>query len=130
MIELQLRFVNPKKVRRDLDKLRVNIKKTVGPAIDEILKFVKVDAVRTVRVRTGKTRRSIDTMRSGLRGHIGSDWFVSRFIEGGTKYMSPRPFLEPAVTKNERRIGEAIIKALNKAIDKTRRESGHARNHS
>lgn len=126
MVELQVRFVNPKKVPRDLDRLRKNITKMAGPAIEEMLKIVKVDAVRTVRSRTGKTRRSIDTMRSGLRGHIGSDWFVARFIEGGTKYMSPRPFLEPAVTKNERQISEAILRALNDAIDKTRRESGNA----
>ena len=126
MVELQVRLVNPKKIPRDLDKLRKNIKKTVGPAIDESLKIVKTEAVRLVRVRSGKTRRSIDTMRSGLRGHIGSDWFVMRFLEGGTKYMSPRPCLEPSVTKNERRISEVIIKAINKAIDKTGRESGNA----
>ena len=126
MVDLQIRFVNPKKVLRDLDRLRKNITKTVGPAIDEILNIVKVDAVRTVRVRTGKTRRSIDTMRSGLRGHIGSDWFVARFLEGGTKSMSPRRFLEPAVSNKERQISEAILKALNDAIDKTRRESGNA----
>ena len=126
MVELQVRLVNPNKVPRDLDKLRANIKTAVGPAIDESLKIVKAEAVRMVRVRSGKTRRTIDTMRSGLQGHIGSDWFVARFIEGGTKYMSPRPFLEPAVTKNERQISEAIIKAINAAIDKTGRESGNA----
>ena len=126
MVELQVRLVNPNKVPRDLDKLRANIKTAVGPAIDESLKIVKAEAVRLVRVRSGKTRRSIDTIRSGLRGHIGSDWFVMRFLEGGTKYMSPRPCLEPAVTKNERQISEAIIKAINAAIDKTGRESGHA----
>jgi len=126
VVELQVRLVNPKKIPRDLDKLRKNIKKTVGPAIDESLKIVKPKAVKLVRARTGKTRRSIDTMRSGLRGHIGSDWFVMRFLESGTKYMSPRPCLEPAVTGSERQISEIIIKAINKAIDKTGRESGNA----
>jgi len=126
MVELEVRLRDPLKVPRDLDKLKVNIKVTVGPAIDEILKLVKADAVQIVRVRTGKSRRSIDTMRSGLHGHIGSDWFVMRFLEEGTKYMSPRPSLEPSVSKNERQISEAIIAALNEAVEKTRRESGNA----
>ena len=126
MVELEVRLRDPRKVPRDLDRLRANIRITAGPAIDEMLKLVKADAVRLVRVRTGKSRRSIDTMRSGLRGHIGSDWFVMRFLEEGTKHMSPRPSLEPSVSKNERQIGNAIIAAINAAIEKTRRESGNA----
>lgn len=124
MVELEVRLRDPRKVPRDLDKLRANIKKMAGPVIDTGLKLVKADAVQMVRVRTGKSRRSIDTMRSGLRGHVGSDWFVMRFLEEGTRYMSPQPCLEPALDKNERQISEATIMAINAAIEKTRRESG------
>ena len=55
-----------------------------------------LDAVTTQR--SGDTRKSIVKERFGPRQYIvGSKYSVARFLENGTKNMSKRPWLLPAV---------------------------------
>lgn len=63
----------------------------VDPVIEEALDEVVILARRLVRKRTGATERSIRKVGRGVQAGEAALW-----LEFGTRYMGPFPFLRPA----------------------------------
>lgn len=72
-------------------------------AIDLSRKAVRVESQAKIHcpVDTGRLRASItwwlDEDGEGLMAIVGTDVEYAEFVEGGTRYMEPRPYLEPAL---------------------------------
>jgi len=56
--------------------------------------------------RIGHLRRNIDweVSPSGLEGRVGTNVEYGRYLEKGTRTMAMRPYLRPALDKEQRRI--------------------------
>ena len=123
MVEVSIDLKNKEKVLRDITNLGKNLRKAIEEALSSSAKLVKKEAIPLVRTRTGKTRRSIkhSAGKSKLEAHVGSNWFVSRFIDRGTKKMRAYPFLRPALEKSKSNIRQFFVDAINRAIIKTSR---------
>ena len=125
MIEVSIKIKNIEEVRRDFKNLGINLRKAIANTLKEAAEVVKGEAISLVRMRSGKTRRSIESavdIRGAMTAYVGTDWFVGRFLEQGTKKMRAYPFLRPAVEKSENRIRMALVDNLNEAVIKTGRQ--------
>lgn len=123
MIAVEINFKNKDEVLKNLDNLGKNLRAALKEALGSSAEQVKKEAVPLVRTRTGKTRRGVKSSidKSKLTGHVGSDWFVSRFLEHGTKKMRAYPFLRPALDKSREDIRKFFLDAIDRAIIKTSR---------
>ena len=97
--------------------LRDYINHAVSPGLAEAADNVIASASVLVPVRTGKLRASLrrDPPAKGHRTKVvvigGSfDVFYARFVEFGTRYMSPRRFLLRAVQRNRHHVPTLIRK--------------------
>jgi len=69
-----------------------------------------------VPVRTGYLRSTIYKRMAGfLNWEVGASAFYAGFVEFGTRYMSARPYLRPAVEEKMPEVRETLKNAL---IDK------------
>jgi len=120
MVSVEIEIHDIKAIQRKLNKIGEMLRNTIVGALRKSAKAVKKDAKKLTPVRTGKTRRSIrsSVMRKDLAAYIGSDYFVMRFIEGGTKQMSPRKPLEKAVRAKQDHIRDVFSKAIRDAVIK------------
>ena len=123
MAEISVRITNFEEIQEDFTRLGTYLREAIANALKEAADVIKGEAIPKVRTRTGKTRASIESAvdKLGLRAYVGSNWFVSRFLEHGTKRMRAYPFLRPAISKNEGRIREILISNLNRAIIKVKK---------
>ena len=123
MVEVSLRVTNISEIMKDLDYLGIALRKAILEALKEAGTIVKEDAIPLVRKRSGKTRRSIRMKfdAKDLTAFVGSDWFVSRFLEWGTVRSRELPFLRPALEKNSDKIRQIFEKQINIAIDQVAR---------
>jgi len=123
MVEISVRITNLEEIQEDFTRLGIYLRGAIANALEEAADVVKSAAIPNVRKRTGKTRASIESAvdKQGLKAYVGSNWFVSRFLERGTKRMRAYPFLRPAIDKNEGRIREILISNLNRAIIKVKK---------
>ncbi len=73
-------------------------------------------------VRTGNLRRSIYNKAlkraSNIIGIVGSNVIYASFLEEGTSKMKPKPFLYPAVDKNETRLSKIITDHIAMRMNK------------
>ena len=118
MITVSIELRGDKKVIHDLGELRRLLRGALLMALEKSAKEVKTEARSRVPVRTGKTRKSIkySTSRDEVKAYVGSEWFVARFLEEGTKKMRPRPWLKPAFENKKDYIHQAIDNAVRKVI--------------
>lgn len=77
-------------------------------------RVVLQEAKARVRVKTGRTKRSLKVKYLGIRGQdstytVQSSYFVARFLEFGTSKMPAYPFLRPATEAAARAAVEAIM---------------------
>jgi HK97 gp10 family phage protein len=66
---------------------------------------------------TGRLVASIRTNFRFLEADIGSDVNYSQFLETGTKYMMPRPWLQPSFDANEKKLQGYIDDALRRTFN-------------
>lgn len=64
---------------------------------------IEADAKLLAPVDTGHLRMSINTeiSNTGLSAEIGTNVDYSVYVEFGTRYMHPQPFMIPAAIKNK-----------------------------
>jgi HK97 gp10 family phage protein len=98
-------------------------------ALEESAKVVLADAQntsvfadKTGRLREGlkigkvKTKNGVKYIEIGIdKGDI-STIFYGKFIEWGTSNQASRPFLQPALERNKRKIKEILIEELRKGL--------------
>jgi len=73
-------------------------------------------------VRTGNLRRSIYNKAleraADVIGIVGSNVVYASFLEEGTRRMKAKPFLRPAIEKNETRISTIIKDHISARLNK------------
>jgi len=131
-------------LERKLDDIGRSVRLAVLRALHEGVRAIAVDARNSMRatkvrwsekgnykaslpgyppaIRTGYLHDSIvfgvDTTR--LSGVVGTNASYGKYLEFGTRYMEPRPWLYPAYARNKRK----ILGALNSSIRNVLRRSG------
>jgi HK97 gp10 family phage protein len=81
-----------------IPEVAAQIHAAVGQAVQQTAAQVQTDAKSIVPVRTGALRDSIKTEMVGdLAAVVGSDLYYAVFVELGTRRMTARPFLTPAM---------------------------------
>lgn len=65
---------------------------------------------------TGRLVASINTEIASDGVYVGTSLEYGKFLEFGTKHMTERPWLMPALAKNEQTIIDLQISAINKSI--------------
>ena len=122
MVTVQLRITNLDDINKDLKGLGRQLRQAIIRTLKEAAEDVKGAAIPLVRARSGKTRRSLETAidirRGALKAYVGTDWFVGRFLEKGTKKMRAYPFLRPALESRKSRIRMLLDSNINKAVIK------------
>ncbi len=82
--------------------------------------FVEGDAKKRAPVDTGKLRNSIShrvvTDYTGVVGEVGTNVEYGPFMEFGTRYVVPRPFLTPAANENKSAILKIIAEQIKKEL--------------
>ena len=119
MVSVQIEYKNGDKIQKQLNRTSGSLRKMIVKALKAMARQVKKTTKPFVPVRTGKSRKSIKTSvsRSKLTAYIGSNWYVMRFIEGGTKNMYARRPIERGVRAEEKYIRETINAAILDAIE-------------
>lgn len=96
------------------------IARKLEPAAKEVVKEttnrIHDDWRGSIRHRTGKSQKSIDTAfeQGGLIGYVFSEWFVARLLETGTRKMAADPTLGPAA-ESER---SGFVNAMRDIFDR------------
>jgi len=73
--------------------------------------YIAFNAKLLCPVDTGRLRSSIESKKEGkYKIKIGSNVEYAPFVELGTKYMSPRPFLMPGLLNNKEQIKKILTR--------------------
>lgn len=116
MVKVSISFKNDKEVINKLDMLGKYLREAMRKALVPSAKALKRETLPRIRRRTGKTRSSYDyRVGKGMSAHVGSDWFVSRFLEKNY------PALRPALESLREDISQFFIIEIEKAIIKASR---------
>ncbi len=81
---------------------------------------VKAQAVKNAPMVTGYLRSTIYAKIREWVAEIGADATYAYFVEAGTKYMTARPYLYPAIQAYLPQLEQMILAA----IDAAKREAG------
>ena len=97
------------RVKADLDMgklqwVKGTARELIAERIEQAAERIKQEAKRRCPKRTGRTARSIDKIQEGELSWVVTHGIgdpergpVGMFLELGTRYMSPRPHLGPAL---------------------------------
>lgn len=123
--ELQVTGLN--ELFAQLEEKEKSVKKTQEEAIKKCAQLILDDAKATTafKDRTGTLRKSLKMSRikkskdgdvSVYIGDIDKKAFYAKFIEFGYSRMPARPFLQPALQRNERQILQIIRRKIEEAL--------------
>jgi len=111
-----LKITGLDRIREGLARAPHELRVVANRVVDEKMSKVTGRAREIVPVRTGYLRSTIYSERTGFLGwEVGASAFYAGFVEFGTRYMSARPYLRPAVEEKMPLVREALKDAL---IDK------------
>lgn len=106
------------KLEKQLMELINNIDKSAESILEEGCENIKTEAKKLAPVDTGKLKDSIDTRFASKKydheGYVYSDIDYALFVELGTRYQAPQPFLYPAYTQNKEFFRNRLIESINK----------------
>ena len=106
------------KLEKQLMELINNINKSAESILEEGCENIKAQAKRLAPVDEGDLRDSIDTEFTNKKyiheGYVYSDVDYALFIELGTRYKAPQPFLYPAYSENKEFFKQRLIESINK----------------
>ncbi len=99
------------------------LKKNIASAIDPVPKKSGANEGVRVGVRGGakkyaNTKYNARKGRAGKSYKTGGSTYYWRFLEFGTKFIKPQPFLRPAFESQKRRALDVITKELHFGIEK------------
>lgn len=95
----------------------------VDQTLDEASDIGVTESKRVVRVRTGYLKSTIEKISGGKlkKGWIAGAYY-SGFVEFGTKYMGPFPFMRPGAQK----VVQWLQRMLPKKLDESMKKKGMA----
>ncbi len=97
------------------------MKSKVGPFLERTVKR-SFGADPYPMVRTGTLRRSIYNKAiersAGVIGIVGTSVIYGKFLEEGTSKMKAKPFLRPAIERNEEMIAAIITNTMATRMEK------------
>ncbi|HWQ89521.1 MAG TPA: HK97-gp10 family putative phage morphogenesis protein [Desulfitobacteriaceae bacterium] len=109
----------------ELERMAANSAKIQDEVLQTAAEPVLQEARRTTAFhdRSGKLRGSLNISKSKIRKGqryvlVQADEFYGRMVEFGTSKMSARPFLQPALERNEKIVLEIIRNVLGEALGK------------
>lgn len=91
-------------------------------AVREAAKTTQRSARANVARRSGATARSITTTYEGdgrsseMGATVGTPYFTARFLEDGTAFQQPQPFMAPAFEAGQQEFEKRIDSATDKVI--------------
>lgn len=71
----------------------------VSELLEQLGVEIEAEAKAACPVRTGRLRESIEHEIDGDTLRVGSNVEYSVYVEEGTRYMNPEPYLRPALYK-------------------------------
>ena len=116
--------VDAKEAIEKLKEIREEIPREVDEATEAGALQIERDAALLCPVDTGRLRSSIKTskiadgvyvVKAGGDSPTGEVDYA-QYVEFGTIFMAPQPFMTPATIVNEPRINELINEAIRKTI--------------
>jgi len=107
-----------KELRVNVGKLTKEIQEVLPTALKAGALLIQNDGKKRATFRTGTLRRSIHTEDvSNTEVRVGTDVEYAPYLEYGTKKMTARPYLRPAMDENREKVIDkvkAVIQALIK----------------
>ncbi len=124
MIETSFNIEGVDELKRQLKRLDTKVRTSiVRSGLREGAKVAKQAAEAKAPVDSGFLRDNIK-IKTRKRGDkitaivgFAEDAYYGRFIELGTKHMSAKPFLRPALDENQRQIVDAVKARMKKRIE-------------
>jgi len=110
---------------KGIEELNINVGR-VGNALEKAIPralklsglVVEGKAKLLAPVDTGRLRNSIKSvMQSKTVVRVGTNVFYAKFMEFGTVFISPRPFLRPALRLSKNKIKQIFRSVLKTQID-------------
>ncbi len=106
------------KLEKQLMELVENINKSSESIMKNGCDQIKAQAKDLCPVRTGELRDSIDTRYDDDTykhdGYVYSPLNYAIFVELGTRFMAPQPYLYPAYESNREFFKNKLIESINK----------------
>ena len=106
------------KLEKQLMELINNIDKSSESILEEGCNLIKAQAKQLSPVDDGDLKDSIDTKFDNEKykhtGYVYSDMDYAPFVELGTRFMPPQPFMYPAYQENKDFFKQRLINSINK----------------
>jgi len=121
MMNIQVELKGKEELMKKFNKLSDDIKKEINQSIVKAGTNTQKEAKLRVPVRTGALRNSIMMqINEGIKGSIsvtvGAYMPYASFVEYGTIYQRPKPYLMPAYEKAKREL-EQKLKEIERKIE-------------
>lgn len=96
MSELKIKVEGIDKVIENIDKYNDEIQNKIKQVLADGGMKIQTEAQNRAPVRTGTLRASIEYKPNGLQVEVVAGVDYASFVEFGTRFMEPQPFLTPA----------------------------------
>jgi HK97 gp10 family phage protein len=108
--------VDSKEVQSVINQIMNAVSESVNASLLQAGEEIVSEAQRVVPVKTGYLRSTIGILESGPNSiTVGATAPYSAFVELGTRFMRPRPYLSPAVNHMvASRLQDIIIEQFNR----------------
>lgn len=110
---VSLRIIGLDRIAEGLAAAPHELRVVANNLVDERLGLVEERAEELAPVRTGWLRSQVYKRKTGFLGwELGDLASYAGFVEFGTRYMSARPYLRPAIEEKMPEVREALKDAL------------------
>src|SRR5438128_8025386 len=99
------------------DKLEANLAEELHRAIEQLADEAVETAKQRAPVDTGALRDSIGAIVEGTDALFYAEVHYAFFVEFGTQYMAPQPFLMPAIDEMQTKLNEHMRQAIEDAVN-------------
>lgn len=120
MAELSVSLHGAKDVDRKFKRMPIRLARVMNKLVAESALNIQREARRLCPVDTGRLRSSIQVafFAGGLGATVGTIVHYAPYIEFGTRYMKPRPYLGPAYENEIKKFRRKVIVATKSVIRK------------
>lgn len=96
MSELKIEVKNIDRVIKNIDKYGAEVQDKIKQVLADGGMKIQTEAQSRAPVRTGTLRASIEYKPEGMQVQVVATADYASFVEFGTRFMDPQPFLTPA----------------------------------